>query len=139
MVGRFSLLILISASLFASASGQTLQTPSEAEKRRAAFWKSIGTTYRDTFLAASKLKPGQPVDDLHASLLGSAYFYANLGGCGGIEDPIDNGSYWRFPTKMGYGGTPGPEIRVAKATGVTSCKGYKTIADPRVYAKWAKK
>jgi hypothetical protein len=131
------MLVLVGTSLL--ALGQGVTPPTAAEVRRAAFWKSVGDTSQERFLAASKLKPGRPVDDLQASLLADVYFSANLGGCGGSEIPESKGAYWIFHTRVGYGGTPGPDIRVAKASGATSCKGYKTITDPRVYAKWARR
>jgi len=135
---RMPLALLICGSLLASAFAQLNPGPTAAEKRRIAFWKSVGSTSKQRFLAASKLKPGQRVDDLQASLLAYAYFHVNLGACGSPGHPVDKGSFWLFPTAVGYEGDPGPDIRVVKATGATGCKVYKTITDPRVYAKWAK-
>src|SRR5690242_14426315 len=108
----FALAGLLVVSAVASAQSGILKDP-KAE-RESAFWKSIGQGYQGTWRAASKLKAGAPVDDLQASLLAAAYFYAHISGCGGPGSAKDKGGYWLLESRWGYAWSPGPAIVVDK-------------------------
>ena len=87
-------------------------------------------------VAAATLGPNRPTNEVRATLLARAYFHRHLGGCGGAEAPIDGTGVWTFPTRVGFTGASGPNIRIDKRTGTASANGLPTVTDPSVYYRF---
>lgn len=137
-IGIISLLGVTLTSLFVSSSLASDKPTSNEEKRYEDFCTRIGSTYDDTFRAASKIDTNKPIGEFEAFVLSSAYFYVHFGRCGFVMLPRDKGNTWVSDTRVGYAGEPGAKIIVEKKTGVTYSKGKPRVSDPKTYLKFVK-
>jgi hypothetical protein len=129
--------ITICVGIFIASSAISAETAAnESEKRYADYSKRIGSTYDDTFRAASKIDIKKGIGEFEAFVLSSAYFYVYFGGCGGAKMPQEKGDTWVSDTSVGFASQPGPKITVEKKTGVTFSEGKPRISDPKAYLKY---
>ena len=95
------------------------------------------STFRETWVAASRITLTDGADEYEAYVLSAAYLYAYVDGCSRIRTLIDEGRRWVAKTEMGLAqdGPPdaGPPIFVEKATGATTSPENTTITDPKSY------
>lgn len=114
----------------------TVMPASESEKRYEDYCRRAGSTYDDTFRAASNVDTNKPIGVFEAFVLSSAYFSAYINGCGATKMPQDKGDTWVSETLVGYAGQPGPKITVEKKSGVTFSEGKPRVSDPNTYLKF---
>src|SRR4051812_18087398 len=130
MFTRIVTSLLLSVLLSAPAA---FAEPRDAstQKRLAKYWKVTGGNWDTTWRAAARIKVDQPIGELEAYLLATAYFGVEFGLCGGPELPKDRGDRWVADTAIGYGGAPRPKIIVEKTTGLTYSPGRRKVRHPR--------
>jgi hypothetical protein len=133
-----SLLTICAVLAIVSSAAGAERPASEGDKRYEDYCKRVGSTYDDTFRAASKIDTNKPIGEFEAFVLSSAYFYVHFGGCGGTKLPQDKGDTWVSDTLVGYAGQPGAKIIVEKKTAVTYSEGKPRVSDPKTYSQYVK-
>jgi hypothetical protein len=128
---------LLALALFApSAPAQRVDTA--AGKRMAEYNERIGYTgnaFNNVFRAAARVEVRKPIGEYEAYVLASAYFFSQIGLCGGVHLPKRRGDVWIAETTEGYPSGPGPRIFIQSKTGVTYAVRYPRITNPREYLK----
>lgn len=113
------------------------QADAALERRLGEYADRLGGTFRETWVAASRVTVTDGVDEYEAFALSAAYLYAHINQCSSIRTLRDEGARWVAETRVGEPpGDPGPPIFIEKATGVSSSPDNKTVTDPKTYLEF---
>jgi hypothetical protein len=134
-----ALILTIGLNVFAQDASQPAKAIAEREKRYQEYGKRLGNTFDDTWRAAAKIDPRKGIGEYEALALSSAYFFAYINLCDGVNTVTDKGDKWIADTAVGYAGSNGPKIIVEKKTGLTYARGNEKVTNPKVYLKFLMK
>jgi hypothetical protein len=134
-----TLVLTIGLNAFAQNASQSAKAIVAREKRYQEYGKRLGDAFDDTWRAAAKIDTRKGIGEYEALALSSAYFFAYISLCGGVNTVTDKGDKWIADTAAGYAGSNGPKIIVEKKTGFTYARGHEKVANPKVYLKFLMK
>lgn len=137
MLKPLAFIPLLALALFAP-SARAERLDGAAAKRMAGYEERIGYTgnaFNNVFRAAARVDIRKPIGEYEAYVLASAYFFSQIGLCGGVDLPKRRGDVWIAETKEGYPSGPGPRIFIHSKTGVTYAVRYRRVTNPRNYLK----
>ncbi|MEY2530395.1 MAG: hypothetical protein QOI96_480 [Verrucomicrobiota bacterium] len=130
---------LIVVALLTASRSSAAPRSAATQNRLDKYWRILEAAGNDTFRVAARIRPSQRIGEFEAYVLASAYFYAFIDACGGVELPIERGDRWIAESCEGYAGAPGPVIIVDKKTGMTYSPGRHKVRDPKEYLRFSRK